>query len=236
MKTYNKQFFESLGETSLESARQIVPIILEYIKPKSVIDVGCGVGAWLKAFEENGVEDILGIDGSYMNRKLLMISKESFLTYDLTKPITLKGTFDLAISLEVAEHLPEEYAETFVSSLTKLSRVIVFSGAIPFQGGTNHVNEQWAEYWKDLFEKKGYVLIDCLRKRIWNNPKVDYFYAQNMFFFVEKSNLNKLAKLKNELKNNMPLNLVHPKRYVMMGKDRKRISKYIPKFIKKLVR
>lgn len=181
---YDCSFFESLRYGSHQSAQVIIPLILDWINPCSVVDVGCGDGTWLSAFQAYGVEDILGLDGSYVQPRILQIPHDFFVVKDLSQPISLGRTFDLAISLEVAEHLPEESASRFVESLTRLSEVVLFSAAIPHQGGTHHVNEQWPDYWIALFEARGYVAVDKLRKAIWNNANVQPWYAQNSFLFV----------------------------------------------------
>src|SRR5215467_13018648 len=137
---YTVDFYKIHRQGSRRSASQIVPLVLELVQPKSVIDVGCGVGAWLSVFNECGVEDFYGLDGEYVDRNMLEIPHQRFLAVDLTKPIQLNRQFDLVVSLEVAEHLPDNCAEMFVDSLTKLGRVILFSAAIPHQGGTRHVN------------------------------------------------------------------------------------------------
>ena len=120
---------------------RVVPIVLDLIRPGSVVDVGCGLGEWLATFQEHGVSDILGIDGDYVDRDMLYIPQQDFKTIDLNRPFTLNRTFDLAVCLEVAEHLEAEHANDFVESLTRLAPIILFSAAIPLQSGTNHVNE-----------------------------------------------------------------------------------------------
>ena len=92
----------------------------------------------------------------------LPIPKKNFFAVDLKRPLQLERRFDLVLSLEVAEHLPEECAATFVESLIGLGSVILFSAAIPFQGGTHHVNEQWSNYWVKNFQEREYVVIDTL--------------------------------------------------------------------------
>jgi len=156
-----------------------VPIILDWVQPKRVVDVGCGDGTWLSVFREQGVIDVLGIDGDYVEPENLQIPVHQFMTWNLTQPVLLNQTFDLAVSLEVAEHLPEESAFGFVDTLVRLSDVVLFSAAIPHQGGTNHINEQWPDYWIALFEAQGYIAIDILRGRIWDNAEVQPWYAQN---------------------------------------------------------
>lgn len=175
---------------------EVVPIILELINPKSVVDVGCGIGTWLSIFINNGVQNILGIDGDYVNRDQLTIPEHYFLPKDIEKEISIKKRFDLVVSLEVAEHLKENTAHDFVNSLVKLGDTILFSAAIKSQGGQNHLNEQNPNYWIEIFKNKGYVLYDVLRPIFWDNENVNWWYRQNMMIFSKKSELgNKLKKL-----------------------------------------
>lgn len=207
-----------LNEGSRRSAREVVPLVLELIQPEHVIDVGCGVGTWLSVFTELGVEDILGLDGDHVDRKMLEIPKERFVAFDLRKPLRLSRQFDLVVSLEVAEHLPKECAESFVDSLARLGPVILFSAAIPLQGGINHLNEQWPDYWVEHFEQKGYEVIDSIRKRIWQNDKVEWWYAQNILMFAKRDYLERNLLLKSEWENTIPsqLSVVHPRKYLDM--------------------
>lgn len=213
---YTQEFFADLQTGSRQSAREIVPLILELIKPQSVVDVGCGDGTWLSVFKEFGIQECLGIDGEYVDKESLQIPQEEFLAHDLKLPWQIDKTFDLVISLEVAEHLPEECAESFIDSLTKLGAVVVFSAAIPYQGGTEHINEQWPSYWLSYFKTRGYLLVDCLRKKIWDNDKVKPWYAQNVLFFVKQDSLDKYPLLAKELENTHPsqLAIVHPHIYL----------------------
>jgi SAM-dependent methyltransferase len=183
MNPYTDEFFDGHLEGSRRSARLVVPMIMELVRPKRVVDVGCGRGTWLAAFREHGVEEILGIDGEYVDRQRLEIAPHEFLACDLSSPIAVDGRFDLSVSLEVAEHLPERSADAFVELLTRLAPVVLFSAAVPCQGGTNHVNEQWPDYWASRFEYRGYQTCDYIRDRIWDNPDVECWYAQNILLF-----------------------------------------------------
>jgi hypothetical protein len=210
--TYGTSFFEAQAPDSLRGARQVVPEIMAVLSPSSVVDVGCGVGTWLSVFRDCGVADILGIDGSYVDSKQLQVAPECFLARDLTAPIGLDRRFDLAVSLEVAEHLPPHAAEPFVAELVKLSDVVLFSAAIPGQGGAHHVNERWQSYWCDLFRVRGYDPIDCLRHRFWNDPKVPAYYRQNMILYVERRMLAESPRFGAVAvpAAGLPLDVVHP--------------------------
>lgn len=213
---YTGEFYKLHRDISRQSAQQVIPMVLELVHPKSVVDVGCGVGAWLSVFKEYGVDDIYGIDGDYVDRNMLEIPEQCFFPSDLSKAIRLNRQFDLVVSLEVAEHLPNDCAETFVDSLTKLGPVILFSAAIPHQGGMHHVNEQWPEYWAEHFQAKDYAVIDCIRKKIWTNNEVDYYYAQNILLFTKMDYLEKSPLLKSQFQSTNPasLSIVHPTKYL----------------------
>ena len=131
---------------------------------------------------------------------------------DTTGPIRLGRQFDLVVSLEVAEHRPAEAAGRFVADLVALGKVVCFSAAGPGQGGTNDVNEQWPDYWKRLFDRHGYVLVDCLRRRFRDDPAAPGCYKQNMVLYVEAGHLAASPALRAERDRPAPppLAVVHP--------------------------
>ncbi len=215
---YPERFFADAQEGSRRSAQEIVPLIVEFFHPSSVVDVGCSVGAWLAAFQQYGVTDILGVDGDHVPRKMLQIREDQFLAADLRVPLRLDRRFDLALCLEVAEHLPPECATALVGSLAALAPVVVFSAAIPFQGGTDHLNEQWPAYWVERFGEVHYTALDCLRRRVWQNESVDWWYAQNLLCFVHQQRVQLYAHLAGGPPDPVPA-LVHPLNYVWKAEE-----------------
>jgi len=184
---YDREYYDSDAlDPDLHSPRAIVPIVVELFEPRSVADVGCGVGRWLTEFQRLGAERILGLDGAHVDPEWLSIPKSSFRAVDLSKPFQLDNRFDLTVCLEVAEHLPDSSAADLVHSLTQSAPIVLFSSAIPSQGGTDHKNERWPEYWRRLFEREGYQRFDLIRPRIWKNRAVKYWYRQNIFLFVAR--------------------------------------------------
>lgn len=175
---------------NFNAAEEIVPFIIELFQPKSVVDIGCGIGTWLNIFKKYGVQTILGIDGSFVDKHLLKIQENSFMEIDLEQSFVLDAKFDLAISLEVAEHISFETADVFIESICNLADVVFFSAAIPNQGGQNHINEQPPLYWIQKFESRGYKMFDVIRPLFWNNKKVDWWYKQNMLVFSKNSIVN----------------------------------------------
>ncbi|HEY1220604.1 MAG: class I SAM-dependent methyltransferase [Bryobacteraceae bacterium] len=181
---YSSEFYAGLVDGSASSAAVVVPLVLSFLPVRSVVDVGCGVGPWAAAFLANGVPEVQGIDGDYVDRSQLRIPPDRFSARDLTKPLQLDRTFDLAVCLEVAEHLPEPRASGLVVDLISLAPCVLFSAAVPGQGGTHHINEQYLSYWIDLFQGRGYEAIDPIRPRILGNNVVEWFYQQNTVMFA----------------------------------------------------
>ena len=187
---YDPEFFQGHLEDSWNSARVVVPIVCGLVRPSSVIDVGCGSGTWLAVFRELGVSRVLGLDGDYVPRSSLAVPPDCFQVVDLNEQIPVNEKFDLALCLAVAEHLPRRSAPCLVGSLVKLAPVVLFSAAVPLQGGTNHVNEQWPEYWASLFWEFRYTRRDVIRRQIWNDSRVAWWYRQNVFLFVHYDHLD----------------------------------------------
>jgi SAM-dependent methyltransferase len=213
---YSRNFYERLRTGATRSAEVMVPLLLQLFPARRVVDIGCGDGSWLAVFRKLGVADILGVDGEYVDRSLLQIPQDCFRALDLTKPFRLERVFDLAISLEVAEHLPPDCAPAFVEGLTRLAPAVLFSAAIPFQGGDHHVNEQWPDVWASLFRQYDYLPVDFIRKRIWQNEAVEWWYAQNTLLFAKANLIESNTALKAELErtNQNQLCLVHPRKYL----------------------
>lgn len=164
----------------------MLPRIFELVSPRTMVDVGCGLGDWLAAATELGVEEIRGLDGPWVPEDRLLIGRESFTQADFREPLPALGRYDLAICLEVAEHLPAEIAESFIRGLCGLAPAIAFSAAIPGQGGLHHINEQWPSYWVDIFRDAGFEAMDVLRPRIWEERRIPYWYRQNTILFVSR--------------------------------------------------
>ncbi|WP_165585312.1 bifunctional 2-polyprenyl-6-hydroxyphenol methylase/3-demethylubiquinol 3-O-methyltransferase UbiG [Roseococcus sp. SYP-B2431] len=205
---YGREFYLDQQDGSLRSAAAVVPHILESFHPGSVVDVGCGVGTWLSVVRQAGVQDVLGLDGDYVDRSLLKIPPADFLSADLRQPLPVVRGFDLAMCLEVAEHLPEAAGAALVRQLTALAPVVVFSAAIPGQAGTDHINEQWQDYWRARFAAEGFAAYDVIRPRIWNDDRVDFWYRQNLVCYVRAG--HPVAAGLTPVAEGASLNFVHP--------------------------
>ena len=211
---YDAQFYQSITEDSLYSAKAILSILYKSYQPLSVVDIGCGMGSWLAAAESFGSRKLKGFDGRWVNKDNFLSNNIDFTAVDIAKDgLELKEKYDLCISVEVAEHLPEASSNRFIQTLCKASDVIIFSAAIKCQGGTSHINEQWQSYWIKLFDANGYRCFDIFRPIVWENKKVGLWYRQNIFLFVSQAadleNFNNLQNTAISIAN-----IVHPEYYL----------------------
>jgi len=213
---YSKDWFNKQKTGAFNSAEIILPIVIDLVSPKSVVDIGCGVGMWLSVLYKKGITDILGIDGKWIDESQLNIPKELFRAEDIDKPFNVGRTADLAMSLEVGEHLPENTSSQLIKTLTDTAPVVLFSAAIPNQPGTKHINCQWPDFWANLFKQYGFIPVDVIRPAVWTNPNVEYWYAQNTIVYVKENLLDNYPKLKEKVLAGFStaLPLVHPTRYM----------------------
>ena len=190
---YDRDFFDWVAQGAVRSAANLLPVLLP-LAPASVLDVGCGRGTWLQQWRALGVADVIGVDGDYVARESLAVPPERFVAHDLRLPLRLGRRFDLVESLEVAEHLPAASAETFVDSLCAHADVILFSAAVPGQGGEFHVNEQPYSYWRAKFRARGYSMLDAVRPRVIANQQIEPWFRYNAFLFVSGNRLPAMPK------------------------------------------
>ena len=184
MYEYGTDFYRFLASFAVQSAQRIVPKLTAAVPVRSVVDFGCGHGAWLSVWAAAGAS-VIGVDGHHIDKRHLLIDPGDFHSADLTSPIDLGRQFDMVQSLEVAEHLPAAKAEQFVDTLTGHGRSVLFSAAVPGQGGENHLNEQPLGYWRAIFRGRGYVAVDFLRPLIHDDPIIPRWYQCNMILYVQ---------------------------------------------------
>ncbi len=227
MPFYDRDFYEMQMAGSARTASVVVPTVLELFPVQSVCDVGCGVGTWLSAFARCGVSDLVGLDGDYVERAMLQIPATQFRPTDLEKPIRLERKFDLAVSLEVAEHLSPSRAESFVEDLTYLSPIILFSAALPNQGGVNHINEKWPSWWANIFSRHGFGVCDVVRSGIWDRADLTPCYRQNIVIFAHAGMIRSNPLLVQARPGQ--IDIVHPTFYSRMvpGDDTKMLARHL---------
>lgn len=202
---YDQAFYDLIRPGVKASAAVVVPLLLQHIHPRRVVDVGCGEGWWAQAFADRGC-DVIGMDSGGVRKSPL---GDRLIPHDLTRPLPkdLTGRFDLAVCLEVAEHLLAKRADGLVADLCAIAPLVLWSAAIPGQGGVGHVNEQWPDYWVPRFERQGFAVSGALRWPIWADQQVEPWYRQNLLLAAAVP--AKLPKLFTGPAA-IPFNLVHP--------------------------
>lgn len=226
MPSYDTTFFNYVNSGALRSARALLPLLQEHLQVRSVLDVGCGHGGWLKVWRELGCQEVHGIDGDYVERELLLVETDRFSAFNLAQPFDLERQFDLVQCLEVGEHLPKASSKGFIDSIVRHAPIVFFSAAARGQGGDSHVNEQDYEFWRKLFTAHDYVAIDFLRPLILDQTGIEPWYRYNAFLYVARDKLDSLPTRVKQciVGNDEPLSDISPALYQL----RKALVRQLP--------
>lgn len=194
---YDSEFFDFVNASAGKSARRFIEALVQGVFAAhgitSAIDVGCGRGVWIAEWRRRGVQRVLGVDGDYVPRDTLVIPHECFIATDISKPFNAGARFDLVQCLEVAEHVAPAAADTLLDSLAGHGDVIVFSAAVPGQGGEHHVNERNYGYWRRMFAARGYLMYDAIRPLLRNEVDVEPWYRYNAFVYANEIGTERLS-------------------------------------------
>ncbi len=183
---YDQSFYDEQFEGSIGSARVLLGRLNGLLHPASVLDIGCGRGAWLAAWRELGVQDVLGIDGPWNRQELMIDPALPFRAADLETAVDPARRFDLAMSVEVVEHLSPAAGEGIVQSLTDCADVVLFSAAFTGQGGVHHIHERYHSHWGRQFVARGYAVFDAFRPHFWADERVQPWHRANVFLYVKR--------------------------------------------------
>ena len=203
------------------TANRVLQLVYDKLKVRSVLDVGCGRGFWLAVAGGLGAIETIGIEGPWIESETSYIALDRILMRDLELGFDLNRTFDLVMSIEVAEHLSPAAAKNFVTSLARHGDFILFSAAIPFQPGTGHINCQFPDYWARLFSEHDYQPVDFIRPAIWNDSAIHLWIRQNMLAFGSAQFLSKNSWARKVAAASRPLSIVHPELFTALLKPRR---------------
>ena len=206
-----------------QSALKILGMLREYVTVGSLLDVGCGLGTWLKAAWEIGIHEVMGVEGPWLEAAKLVVDPKMVKKIDLERRFAMGRRYDLAVCLEVAEHLNASAADGLVHSLVDAADHVLFSAAIPYQGGEHHVNEQYLPYWMERFSRHDYVMVDLFRGRLWEDGTILWWLRQNMVLFIRREMLEKNEKLRGFRPDPVPIRMVHPELFENLMKQANRI-------------
>jgi hypothetical protein len=211
---YDDEFYASQVAGSVRSARVVLGRLYEVYKPYSVVDFGCGRGSWLMVAESLGSKVLHGYDGAWVDPHKLLSKNIAFHAVTMEEEVALSGKHDLCMSLEVAEHLSQSRAASFIDTLCRASDVVLFSAAVRHQDGMNHINENWQSYWAHLFYGNGYHCFDIFRGALWNNSQIEWWYRQNVLLFVNGKPASPAIAFDTLRRMQQPiLDAVHPENY-----------------------
>ena len=205
---YDQSFYDEQFAGSQASARAVTAHLAATWQPASVVDVGCGRGAWLAAWAERGVSRLLGIDGPWNRQEQMAHPAIVFRAADLEQSLATDERFDLAMSIEVVEHLSPSAGETVVQTLTHLADAILFAAAVPGQGGVHHINERYPSHWGERFRARGYRVHDAVRPALWGDERVMPWHRANVFLFLRER--HPLAQAWPEVRDLAFMDAVHP--------------------------
>jgi SAM-dependent methyltransferase len=186
---YSDEYFSHDVEgPAVASAPAMAQSIVDRFHPVKVVDVGCGTGALLAAFRDRGCS-VSGLEYAEAGLRRCRARNLDVRKFDLESQVLIAPPrSDVAISFEVAEHLPAEAADNFVDVLCSLAPVVVCSAAKPGQSGTDHVNLQPKSYWIEKFERRGYRFDGAMAEAIsseWQSSNVQDYYYDNIMVFLQ---------------------------------------------------
>jgi cyclopropane fatty-acyl-phospholipid synthase-like methyltransferase len=228
LKEYNNNFYSEMSTYASDSAKVIVPMLLDKYSIDSVIDFGCGDGQFVEEFLRSGLKEVIGIEGDWIRNVVDWQQMPWLKIANLQNVQDFERKFDLAVCLEVAEHLESTYAVNLIESLTNASDLVLFSAAIPGQGGTNHINLKYPDYWAELFFQRGFTLAWDPRTILWKNRLVAPWYKQNCLVFA-KSTSNAFQKIE-------PVVFRHPEIFPELQSNLYRARKLLKKILIKTYR
>lgn len=207
-KDYDDAFYQKHRAGSYRSAHLILSYINAHYPINSVIDYGCGIGTWCIAAKELGIDEVYGVDSNLLNHDMLSNQQIEFRQLDIAKPIDLYRDFDMAMSMEVGEHLQESVSDIYIKNLIRHTELVLFSAAVPGQEGLHHINEQPLSYWVEKFRVYDFLLFDVLRGVFWSNQEIEPWYRNNVVLFAHKSLVSELDR---QLPSPPPItDIIHP--------------------------
>lgn len=240
---YPSAWHASFADVTSNSARLILSFLQNFVRLDSMLELGCGEAHWSANALSLGTQTVCAVDGPWNNKERLNVASSQYIEAEINRNFNVPGKFDMAICLEVAEHVDMNFATKTVSILSEASDVVLFGAAIPYQGGFGHINEQWPSWWNEKFLLAGFRPYDVIRPKFWNHPDIHYWYKQNTILYIREGakniDLEKLSSLKDWGNGEYVMDIVHPEKFLSVASYSEvsilRFLKKLPKHLKKRI-
>lgn len=161
----------------------LVKVLTELFAGKSVNDFGGGVGRYKVALEDTGrVGPVTTYDGAKNIEQVSHgIAKYANLAEQLNLPVA-----DWVLCLEVGEHIPKQFEDTFIDNLVRHNREgIVLSWGVPGQPGIDHVNTRSNSYIKAKMAERGLVFDADASMRVTAASTMPWFKKSTIMVFIK---------------------------------------------------
>ncbi len=236
---YHQSFYDSVSARAEKTAQITRELISSFLTPESLIDIGSGDGVWtftyLSGFSNLNatVVDLPETQFKFINN---LSSRVHVIQQDFELGVNLPSSiFDLAICVEVIEHLSPRAAQELISYICKHSKVVLFSGATKGQGGTHHINENTQSFWIESMVNRGMKAYDVVRPVLSGEKEVPSYYKNNIFLYVNESLLGASELLYiNEKLDSLPHYNFDDQRTIAQRILHKILSLFKPKLITRL--
>lgn len=179
---YDQEFYDTIRRGARRSVEATMPYLIEHLHldgTERVLDVGCGEGWWADGFASLGCT-VVGVDSGRTSHRP---DTFQFVDQSLDDPLPL-GPFDVVVCLEVLEHVRAGLAYNVISQIRERTDCLLFSAAIPGQGGTGHINERRTSDWAARLHGAGFAVSGALRWYLWGNEDIENWYQQNMLVAI----------------------------------------------------
>lgn len=155
---YSRDFHKSIENDEYPQAVRLASYIKNYMRPSKFIDFGCSTGLYLREMQIQ-IPELESVGYEFSKDAVDMALCKNVIEFDLTKKLDIdKKENTLGLCLEVLEHIDDSNWLPVLKNLSSLCDTIIFSAAVPGQGGTGHINCRNKIDWIYRFHTLGWIV------------------------------------------------------------------------------